>query len=90
MPNIRPISDLRNSANEISELCHREREPVFITKNGVGDLVVMSIETYEQEQALLDLYGKLSEAEGEIANGAKGDDFFRFARKLRTSVRGKI
>lgn len=90
MPNIRPISDLRNNANEISELCHREREPVFITKNGVGDLVVMSIDTYERQQALLELYGKLSEAEGEIVNGAKGEDFFKFAKKLRTNVHGKI
>lgn len=39
MPNIRPISDLRNNANEISEFCRREREPVFITKNGVGDTI---------------------------------------------------
>lgn len=46
MPQIRPITDLRN-INEISEICHAKKEPVFITKNGYGDLVVMSIETYE-------------------------------------------
>ena len=46
MPQIRPITDLRNT-NEISDLCHASREPIFITKNGYGDLVVMSIETYE-------------------------------------------
>lgn len=46
MPQIRPITDLRNT-NEISEICHARREPVFITRNGYGDLVVMSIETYE-------------------------------------------
>ena len=46
MPQIRPITDLRNT-NEISDICHARREPVFITKNGYGDLVVMSIETYE-------------------------------------------
>lgn len=46
MPQIRPITDLRNTT-EISELCHARREPVFITKNGYGDLVIMSIETYE-------------------------------------------
>ena len=45
MPQIRPITDLRNT-NEISELCHARREPVFITKNGYGDLVIMSMETY--------------------------------------------
>lgn len=46
MPQIRPITDLRNTT-EISELCHANREPLFITKNGYGDLVVMSIEMYE-------------------------------------------
>ena len=46
MPQIRPITDLRNT-NEISELCHARREPIFITKNGYGDLVIMSMETYE-------------------------------------------
>lgn len=47
MPQIRPITDLRNT-NDISEACHAVREPIFITKNGYGDLVVMSMETYEQ------------------------------------------
>lgn len=46
MPQIRPITDLRNTT-EISELCHAKKEPVFITKNGYGDLVIMSMETYE-------------------------------------------
>ena len=47
MPQIRPITDLRDT-NEISEICHSNSEPIFITKNGYGDLVVMSIETYEK------------------------------------------
>ncbi|RIV22891.1 type II toxin-antitoxin system Phd/YefM family antitoxin [Alicyclobacillaceae bacterium I2511] len=47
MPNIRPSSDLRNKYVEISEWCHEYKEPVYITKNGQGDLVVMSIEAYE-------------------------------------------
>ena len=46
MPQIRPITDLRNTT-EISDICHAKQEPVFITKNGYGDLVIMSIETYE-------------------------------------------
>ncbi|MEJ8547215.1 type II toxin-antitoxin system prevent-host-death family antitoxin [Brevibacillus borstelensis] len=90
MPKIRPISDLRNNANEISEFCRREREPVFITKNGAGDMVVMSIEEYERQQALIELYSKLSEAEAEIANGAAGEDFLEVARKLRSNIRGNI
>ena len=90
MPNIRPISDLRNNSNEISEFCRSSREPVFITKNGVGDMVVLSIEIYERQQAQLELYAKLAEAEVEIASGAEGTDFFDFAKKLRTEVHGTI
>lgn len=90
MPNIRPISDLRNNANEISEFCHTSREPVFITKNGVGDMVVMSMETYERQQALINLYTKLAEAEEEIANGAEGEDFFELAEQLRICMHGQV
>lgn len=67
MPQIKPITDLRNT-NEISEICHAKKEPVFITKNGYGDLVVMSIETYEQivENAQLD--DVIADAEAECQN----------------------
>ena len=90
MPNIRPISDLRNKANDISEFCHNSREPIFITKNGIGDMVVMSVETYDRQQALINLYVKLAEAEEEIANGADGEDFFEVAKQLRSSVHGQV
>ena len=68
MPIIRPITDLRDT-NEISELCHSQQEPVFITKNGYDDLVVMSIATYERQMALLEVYQKLGEAEEQAENG---------------------
>ncbi len=74
MPQIRPITDLRNT-NEISEICHARREPVFITKNGYGDLVVMSIETYEAmvENAAID--AAITEAEAEFKqNGQLFDE----------------
>ncbi|NPV45261.1 MAG: type II toxin-antitoxin system Phd/YefM family antitoxin [Firmicutes bacterium] len=70
MPQIRPIKDLRNTT-EISELCHKSGEPIFITKNGYGDLVIMSMETYEKKMAKLDLYEKLAKAEEQIGNGEK-------------------
>lgn len=70
MPTIRPVSDLRNSFTEISDLCHKEGEPVFLTKNGRGDMVVMSIAQFEKQQALLELYKKLGEAEIESQNNA--------------------
>lgn len=61
MPTIRPSSDLRNSYNEISEFCHTYSEPVFITKNGKGDLAVLSIETYEKLCGKFELYKLLEE-----------------------------
>ena len=72
MPTIRPISDLRNNANEISDFCRQTHEPVYITRNGSGDMVVLSMEEYERQQALIDLYGKLAVAEQEISAGAEG------------------
>ena len=83
MPSIRPISDLRNNANEISDFCRQTREPVYITRNGTGDMVVVSIEEYERQQALIDLYGKLAVAEQEIASGAEGEDFLTAANQIR-------
>lgn len=64
MPHIRPITDLRNT-NEISDLCHSKMEPIFITKNGYGDLVVMSIETYQQILEANETDAAISEAEYE-------------------------
>lgn len=88
MPVIRPISDLRNNANEISDFCHRTREPVYITRNGTGDIVVVSVEEYERQQALLTLYGKLAVAEQEIAAGEEGKDFLTAARQMREKIHG--
>lgn len=88
MPIIRPISDLRNSANEISDFCRRTREPVYITRNGTGDMVVVSVDEYERMQALLALYGKLAVAEQEIATGAEGKDFLAVARQMREQIHG--
>ncbi|QNK55933.1 type II toxin-antitoxin system Phd/YefM family antitoxin [Paenibacillus sp. PAMC21692] len=61
MPTIRPSSDLRNKYSEISEFCHKYDEPVYITKNGQGDLAVMSIETYEKLVGKFELYKLLDE-----------------------------
>ncbi len=67
MPQIRPITDLRNT-NEISDICHAKKEPVFITKNGYGDLVIMSIETYEAMLEERELDVAIAEAEAEYAS----------------------
>ncbi|MCH5194774.1 MAG: type II toxin-antitoxin system Phd/YefM family antitoxin [Oscillospiraceae bacterium] len=68
MPQIRPITDLRNTI-EISELCHCSGEPIFITKNGYGDMVIMSNETYEKELAAAEIFRKLLIAQRQIDAG---------------------
>jgi prevent-host-death family protein len=83
MPIIRPISDLRNKANEISRICHDSGEPVFITKNGEGDLVVMSLAAWERERARLELYGLLDEAEADVRTGDKGITVAAMRKRLR-------
>jgi PHD/YefM family antitoxin component YafN of YafNO toxin-antitoxin module len=69
MPVIRKNADLKNSYADISEFCHKYREPVFITKNGEGDLVVMSIETYEEITGKRKLYNLLEDGINDIKNG---------------------
>ena len=69
MPTIKSSAELRNNYNEISRFCHTYPEPVFITKNGKGDLAVMSIETYEHMANCFELYGQIKEGLDDIANG---------------------
>lgn len=69
MPNIRSSADLRNQYNEISTFCHEYAEPVFITKNGKGDLAVMSIEAYEELMGRFELYGLLQEGLEDVTEG---------------------
>ena len=68
MPSIIPIRDLKNTS-EISEKCHAADEPIFITKNGYGDMVIMSIEAYEKTMWLQNVYSGLDHAEEQIRNG---------------------
>lgn len=82
MPKIRPITDLRNT-NEISEICHKLQEPIFITKNGYGDLVIMSVDTYERQMALVETYKKLAEAEAQVVQEVPMLDGKEVFKKLR-------
>jgi len=68
MPQIIPIRDLKNTS-EISQKCHASKEPIFITKNGYGDMVIMSMKMYEEKMFMLDVYSKLNEAEEQIMQG---------------------
>ena len=69
MPHIRSSADLRNCYNEISTFCHEYAEPVFSTKNGKGDLAVMSIEAYEQLAGRCELYGLLQDGMDDLSEG---------------------
>ena len=72
MPHIIPIKELKNTS-EISEICHSANEPIFITKNGYGDLVLMSMAVYEQMAKKLELYQQLSISEQQIVEGKVSD-----------------
>jgi prevent-host-death family protein len=89
MPTIRPISDLRNNFNLISEIAHNGGEPVFITKNGQSDLVVMSHALYEKQQALIELYQKLAVAENQSNSGLDRKSHVDVMNNLRSQIRGK-
>jgi prevent-host-death family protein len=83
MTAIRPISDLRNKTQEISDLVHSSDEPVFITKNGAGDLVVMSLAAYERDQGRLELYRLLEESEADLARVDRGVTLKTLRKRLK-------
>lgn len=84
MPRIRSSADLRNNYNEISTFCHDYSEPVFITKNGKGDLAVMSMETYDMLIGRYELYGLLHEGLNDVESG-KTEDFADAMKDLHSS-----
>lgn len=89
MSMIRPVSDLRNNFADISRTVHETAQPVFLTKNGYGDMVVMSMEAYENFQFNSEVYSKLAEAERQAAETNE-----RFSQKdvleaMKAAARGK-
>lgn len=83
MPQIIPIRDLKKTA-EISEICHSTNEPIFITKNGYSDMVLMSMDVYEETMAIRNMVSKINQAEIEIKKGNVMD-----ARKSLKNIREK-
>ena len=83
---IKPSTALRNEYNTISDLCKQKREPVFLTKNGEGDLVVMSIEAYQFREEMLDLREKLLSAEANRLSGAKTYSIAEVSERLQELV----
>lgn len=88
MSQIIPIRDLKNTAN-ISEKCQNTNEPIFITKNGYGNMVLMNIDVYNNLLAEINIAKKLREAEDAIINGDKGVDALAFIQGLKVKY-GKI
>ena len=70
MVNIKPSAAIRKNYNEISELCRRTKEPVFLTKNGEWDLVVMDLDTFAQRESMLKLREMLRQSDADIQNDA--------------------
>ena len=85
---IKPSTALRNEYNTISELCKEKQEPVFLTKNGEGDLVLMSIEAYKYREEMLDLREKLLSAEANRLSGAKTYTLSEVSDRLRELING--
>jgi len=89
MPIIKPISSLRNQTRDIASLCHEQDEPVFLTTNGEGDLVVMTIDHYERLKARIDLFEKLGVAQAQSSSGKKGITHKQMITKLRQRVNAR-
>ena len=81
MPKIIPIKELKNTS-DISEMCHRTDEPIYVTKNGYGDMVIMSMESYESQMKRIKMYEDIEVSEAQIKEGKVKD-----ARKSLSSVR---
>ena len=90
MPQIRPVSDLRNNFADISRIVHETSEPVFLTKNGYGDMVVMSMEAYERYQFRSEVYFKLKEAELEAKTTDKRYSHKEVFDELRSKISDKV
>ena len=83
---IRPSAAIRQNYNEIAETCRRTAEPVFLTKNGEGDLVVMDIETYTRREKMLKLREELLAVEEDRLAGRKGYSVDEVAAMMRDAI----
>ena len=88
-PKIRPVSDLRNKFSDISRTVHESDNPVYLTKNGRGDMVVMSLEAYEQNLFEHEIYLKLKEAEYQASSLKKRYTHDEVMTELRNVISGK-
>jgi PHD/YefM family antitoxin component YafN of YafNO toxin-antitoxin module len=87
MINIRPSAAIRKNYNEVSELCRRTGEPVYLTKNGSGDLVVMDVESFARRDSMLKLREMLLHSEEERVLGRPGHSIDEVAKMMRETIR---
>ena len=85
--NIRPSAAIRQNYNEIAEQCRKTAEPVFLTKNGEGDLVVMDIGTYNRREKMLKLREELLAVEEDRMHGSKGYSAQEVATMMRNAIK---
>ena len=88
MKMIRPVSDLRNNFAEISKIVHETAQPVFLTKNGYGDMVVLSMEAFQDMQFESDVYSKLLEAEREAEHTNKRYSAKEVMKAMKEAIGG--
>lgn len=85
--NIRPSAAIRQNYNEIADMCRKTAEPVFLTKNGEGDLVVMDIETYNRREKMLKLREELLAVEEDRMRGSKGYSVDEVIAMMRSAIK---
>jgi len=89
MPVIKSISSLRNRTRDISRICHEQDVPVYLTRNGEGELVVTSIEHYERLKEQSELFAKLAVAQSQAASGKRGVTHRQMMTKLRRHLHAR-
>lgn len=85
--NIRPSAAIRQNYNEIADLCRKTAEPIFLTKNGEGDLVVMDIDTYNRREKMLKLREELLAVEEDCLHGSEGYSIDEVTSMMRSAIK---
>ena len=88
--NIRPSAAIRQNYNEIADMCRKTSEPIFLTKNGEGDLVVMDINTYNRREKILKLREELLAVEEDRLHGIEGHSVTNVTKMMRNAIKEAV